>query len=145
MFDPVTGQPVTTNTADQHPYPLASPHKVSLGATYTAPPTSSGIFSAHIDTYWQDDVVLFTQPLAGNTGSRNVNGWAYAVVNGRLQFAQIPLAHGTLDVAVFGKNLFDRKYRTFAIDFGDSLGFQTATFGDPRTFGVGLTYNFSPS
>jgi len=83
--------------------------------------------------------------LPGNAGVRNTDGWAYAVVNGRVQFVEIPLQKGSLDLYAFGRNLFDRKYRTFAIDFGDSLGFTVANFGDPRTFGVGLTYNFSGS
>ena len=58
------------------------------------------------------------------------------MVNGRLQFADIPLQKGSLDLAVFGRNLFDRKYRTFGIDFGAALGWAVNTYGDPRTFGL---------
>jgi len=137
------GQPVLTNVAGQRAVTLTPAHKLGLGITYTAPPTSAGVFSAHLDAFWQDDQTLFVQPLPNGTGYRGIDGWAYAVVNGRLQFTEIPLQKGTLDIYAFGKNLFDRDYRTFAIDFGDALGWQGATFGDPRTFGLGLTYNFN--
>jgi iron complex outermembrane receptor protein len=46
---------------------------------------------------------------------------------------------------VFGRNLFDRKYRTFGVDYGSGLGWATNSYGDPRTFGLQLTYNFSES
>jgi len=137
------GQPVLTNVASQRPVALSPAHKISGGITYTAPPTSAGVFSAHLDVYWQDDQVLFNQPLPNGTGYRNTPGQAFAVVNGRLQFTEIPLQNGTLGIYAFGKDLFDRDYPTFAIDFGDALGWQGETFGDPRTFGVGLTYNFN--
>ncbi|MFN8625814.1 MAG: OmpA family protein [Candidatus Binatia bacterium] len=137
------GTLVKTDVSDFRPLTLNPKHKFSVGATYTAPPTSAGVFSARVDTFWQNDQIIFTVPLPGNAGVRNVDGWAYAVVNGRLLFSEIPLQKGSLDLYAFGKNLFDRKYRTWAIDFGDSLGFTSAAYGTPRTFGLGLTYNFS--
>ncbi len=142
IFD-ANGQPVLQNVASKRPVSLTPAHKIAVGITYTAPPTSTGVFSAHLDTFWQDDQNLFTQPLPNGVGYRNIQGSAYAVVNGRLQFTEIPLQKGTLDIYGFAKNLLDRDYRTFAIDFGDALGWQGATFGDPRTFGMGLTYNFN--
>jgi outer membrane receptor protein involved in Fe transport len=47
-------------------------------------------------------------------------------------------------VAVFGRNLFDRKYRTNGFSLG-SLGWAVDAYGDPRTFGLGLTYHFTAS
>ena len=137
------GQPVMTNVAGQRPVSLTPAHKFGMGITYTAPPTSAGVFSAHVDTFWSDRQSLFTQPLPNGTGYRNINGWDYAVLNARLQFTEIPLQKGSLDIFAFGKNLTDTNYRAFAIDFGDALGWQGATFGDPRTFGMGVTYNFN--
>jgi iron complex outermembrane receptor protein len=141
IFDS-NGKPVKTDVSDQRPLVLNPDHKFSVGVSYTAPPTSVGTFSARVDTFWQNDQILWTTPLPGNTGVRNVDGWAYAVVNGRIQFTEIPLQKGSLDIYAFGKNLFDRKYRTFAIDYGDALGFTNTSYGDPRTFGMGVTYNF---
>jgi iron complex outermembrane receptor protein len=69
---------------------------------------------------------------------------SYAVVNGRIQFAGIPLQHGSLDIAVFGQNLFDRWYRGHGFDLA-SLGWKGSVYGPPRTFGLALTYNFKAS
>jgi len=138
-IDLVNGQLV--DVSNQRAFPFAPRHQISAGLTYTAPPTSTGTFSAHVDTYWQDEVDF----IANNQtpGAQADKGWAYAVVNGRLQFVGIPLEKGTLDLAVFGENLFDRKYRTWGIDFSSSLGWAANGYGVPRTFGLQLTYNFT--
>ena len=38
-------------------------------------------------------------------------------------------------ISLWGKNIFDKKYRLFGIDFG-SLGFAGNTYGEPATYGV---------
>jgi len=137
VFD-AQGNPVMENVANQRDVPLAPDHTLTVGLTYTAPPTTHGVFLAHLDAYWQDSVVnhpVRPQPdMEGN----------YAVVNGRLQFVDIPLQEGSLDVAVFGRNLFNRQYRAFGYDLG-ALGWAVNSFGDPRTFGLQVTYNFTAS
>jgi len=135
QFD-AEGNPIKEDVSNQRRFPFAPQNTITVGLTYTAPPTRTGVFSAHIDTYWQDSVDY------GATGPFNYSGWAYAVVNGRVQLVDIPLQKGGLDVAVFGRNLFDRKYRTFGFDVG-TLGWQVNNYGDPRTFGLGLTYHFT--
>ena len=74
-------------------------------------------------------------------GAKAMKGWNYAVVNGRIQFAGIPLQKGSLSLAAFGRNLFDRKYRIQGVDFGKDLGWSIDAYGAPRTFGLELTYN----
>ncbi|MFN8628531.1 MAG: TonB-dependent receptor [Candidatus Binatia bacterium] len=138
QFDPSTGQPIKENVASQRQVPYAPSNTFSIGLTYTAPPTTTGVFSAHVDTFWTDNFLGHAEPPWPDAQ------WAYAVVNGRLQFIDIPLQKGSLDVAVFGKNLFDRKYRTNGFSLG-SLGWAVDAYGDPRTFGVGLTYHFTAS
>jgi iron complex outermembrane receptor protein len=137
QFD-VNGKPVIENVASQRKVPYAPSHTVTVGLTYTAPPTSTGVFSAHLDTFWTHDFVGHPEPPYPDAE------WAYAVANGRLQFIDIPLQNGSLDVAVFGRNLFDRKYRTNGFSLG-ALGFAVDGYGDPRTFGLGLTYHFTAS
>ncbi|MFN8625859.1 MAG: TonB-dependent receptor [Candidatus Binatia bacterium] len=137
QFDP-QGNPIMEDVADQRRFPMAPRHTISVGLTYTTPPTAAGVLSTHVDTYWQGSVDY------GATGPFNYSGWAYAVVNGRVQLADIPLRKGGLDLTVFGRNLFDRKYRTFGFDVG-ALGWQVNNYGEPRTFGLGLTYHFTAS
>jgi len=137
VFDQ-NGNPVLEDVSNQREFPTAPEHTFTVGLTYTAPPTRSGVFSAHIDTYWQDSVVFEPQP------PHPERAGSYAVVNGRMQLADIPLQTGSLDLAVFARNLFDRKYRTWGLDVG-SLGWASNVYGAPRTFGIGLTYHFTAS
>jgi iron complex outermembrane receptor protein len=118
-------------------------HQATVGLTYTAPRTTTGTFSAHVDTYWQDRVVF----IANNqtAGAQADEGWAYALANGRLAYTGIPLEKGSLDVALYGHNLLDKKYRTYGIDFGSGVGYSGNIYGDPRTFGLQMVYNFSAS
>ncbi|MBI4519011.1 MAG: TonB-dependent receptor [Deltaproteobacteria bacterium] len=133
------GNPERIDVSDQRQFVLTPKHAVTVGLSYTAPPTDRGTFSAHMDTYWQDDVVfLVDEHYVNNQGD-------YGLLNGRVQLAGIPLQHGSLDVAVFAHNLLDRKYRTFGVDFGPQLGWAVNQYGDPRTFGLQLAYNFTAS
>ncbi|MBP1687250.1 MAG: TonB-dependent receptor [Deltaproteobacteria bacterium] len=134
---PIFGQ--TVNVADQRRFFLTPNHTFAVGVSYTAPPTDHGTFSAHIDTYWQDNVWLAPKDF------RHDSQGNYALVNGRVQLIGVPLQKGSVDLAVFGRNLFDRKYRVYGIDFGSSLGWAGNNYGEPRTFGLQLTYNFTAS
>ncbi|MFN8625692.1 MAG: TonB-dependent receptor [Candidatus Binatia bacterium] len=149
-IDPMTGKPVldengkpvVDDVSNQQRVNYAPEHSVSVGLTYTAAPCRRGTLSAHVDTFWQESMYLGGQsPFA----SAVLGAWSYALVNGRVQFADIPLQEGHLDVAVFGRNLFDRKYRIDGKDFGAGLGYMVNTYGDPRTFGLGVTYRFAAS
>jgi len=139
----VNGQQVSVNVARDRSFAMTPQHQATIGLTYTAPPTSFGTFSAHFDGYWQDKVTYIANDQTA--GARADRGWNYAIFNGRLQFAEIPLSKGTLDLSVFGYNLFDRKYRIYGIDFGAQLGVAGNSYGNPRTFGIGLSYNFTAS
>jgi len=136
--DPTTGNTVQANIASQRRWAFQPPHSATLGLTYTAPPTSSGTFSANVGLIWNDRQFFQVNksPAAWDTRAPS-----YYIVNGRLQLAQIPLAAGSLDIAAFGRNLFNRSYRTWSTDFS-AFGFAINQYGSPRTFGLQLTYNF---
>jgi len=138
VFD-AQGNPVLENVANQRVVALAPENSFSLGLTYTAPPTSTGTFSAHIDLFWQDSFDFTALPFLPD------HAWSHEVTNGRLQFVDIPLQKGSLDVAVFGRNLFDEKYRASGVDFSSTFGWAINGYGDRRTFGLGLSYHFSAS
>lgn len=138
-----TNPALKADVSSQRAFPFSPNHQVTLGLTYTAPPSPTGTFSAHVDTYWQDKVVF----IANNAtpGAQADEGWAYALANARLAYTGIPLQKGSLDVALFAHNIFDRKYRTYGIDFGPQLGWAGNVYGDPRTVGVQMVYNFRES
>jgi iron complex outermembrane receptor protein len=135
------------NVANHRDVAEAPDHTIVAGLTYTAPPTSAGVFLAHVDAYWVDSTINnVNRPLVNGVehAQISVNG-NYALFNARLQFVDIPLQKGSLDISAYCHNLVDRQYRTFGIDLRDQIGYMTSNFGDPRTFGLQLTYNFSES
>ena len=131
------GKTISVDVSDQRKFVSTPKNTFTVGLTYTAPPMTAGTFSAHIETYFQDA----TQFIVATRGVNDMGN--YALVNGRLQLAGIPLQKGSLDIALYGRNLFDRKYRLFGVDFGPSLGWAINQYGDPRTFGLQLAYNFT--
>jgi len=140
IFDQ-NGKPVLENVAKQRSFNFSPRNQISVGLTYTAPPTTTGVFSAHADVYWQDKVTFIVNNQTA--GAQADEGWAYYVVNGRLAYTGIPLQKGTLDIAVFARNLLDKKFRNYGIDFGPQFGYAINNYGNPRTFGLQLAYNFT--
>jgi outer membrane receptor protein involved in Fe transport len=61
--------------------------------------------------------------------------------------ARVGLRHGPLDVALWGRNIFDEKYVTTAINqppmvAGPSVFSPNASQGDRAMFGLTATYSF---
>ncbi|MFN8624758.1 MAG: TonB-dependent receptor [Candidatus Binatia bacterium] len=133
--------PVTENVASKRAFAFTPDHQAALSLSYTAPPTTTGTLSSQLDVFWQDKQTFI--PNDQTRGAQAMKAPNYAVVDGRIQFAGIPLQKGSLDVAVFSRNLFDRKYRISGVDFGQALGWAQNSYGFPRTFGLQLTYNFA--
>jgi iron complex outermembrane receptor protein len=126
--------------SDDGDFGFAPEHTVSVGIGYAFPPTPAGIISARVDGYWQDD----EDYLLLKEDNRYISAGDYFLLNGRIQLAEIPAPYeqGTLDLGFWGRNILDRKYRTFGIDFGDRIGTAGNTYGEPRTFGADLTWRW---
>jgi len=140
IFNP-DGSPKLHDVKELMSFPYTPEHEAMMSITYTAPPLASGGFSAHVDVSWRDKTLFI--PNSSTAGAQADKAANYALVNGRLQFTDIPLAKGSLDLAVFGRNLFDKKYRGFGIDLSSALGWSGNVYGAPRTFGLELAYNFT--
>lgn len=66
-----------------------------------------------------------------NFDANKLNGWG--VVNGRIDWASI---NDRVTLALFGKNLFDKKYDTVGFDLAQVCGCNLLAQGKPRWFGV---------
>ncbi len=65
------------------------------------------------------------------------------LVDGRIAWSNIPIAGQEVELAVWGKNVFDKEYIANFIDFGPGFGGLTnGYFGPPATYGVTLGVNF---
>lgn len=63
---------------------------------------------------------------------------AYALVNGRLALT----SDAGWEVALWGKNLFDKNFVTYGINIQSAYGMDYLIDGAPRTYGVELSYKF---
>jgi iron complex outermembrane receptor protein len=87
-----------------------------------------GEVNVHGDYSWRDDVAYTYDP---DSLARQC---AYGLLNAMIS---IRFARTDLELSLWGRNLTDRDYiaRAFDTDF-----YISATPGDPRTYGLSLTY-----
>lgn len=69
---------------------------------------------------------------------------AYSLLNARLTLAEINMGqnNGSLKASIWGENLTDEEYVVFAFAVADPAVSIAQSFGDPRSFGVDVTYEF---
>jgi len=119
---------------------LAPQHSATVSLDYTQPVTH-GVFSANVNVQYQDST---------NSGVTLPTGYLddRTLVGANLSLSEIDLGagYGQLRVQLWGRNLLDQEYYIGNIRQGqfDDLGFSSgvATFGDPRTYGVTLEYQY---
>ncbi len=92
------------------------------------------------DDYYNADTLKF----ATNNGVLPANVYyaqpGYALVNARAQLDNI--AGSGISAAIWGRNLFDKRYVDSAVLFQNSIGFGTGIYGPPRTYGIDLSVKF---
>jgi iron complex outermembrane receptor protein len=111
----------------------APEHSGAFGTKYTYETNNLGDISVRLDVSYVDDV----------TFDPNLNLYAkadsYHLVNARATWSDIPLGEGVLDISLWVKNIENKEYREFSLDFG-LLGTVYATYGPLRTAGLDLRY-----
>jgi iron complex outermembrane receptor protein len=110
--------------------PFNPKHQGGLGLQYTSGMTPYGRVIANLDYKWQDDWYSGPNPNTLTDG--------YGVWNARIQLANIKAAQGTVRVALWAKNLADKKYRIATTN----LGLLSAQYGEPRMTGLDLIYEY---
>ena len=69
--------------------------------------------------------------------SENIAQGGFGLWNARLAWS---LPSQKLEIAVWGRNLADTRYRTYGVNIAGN--FAAAEYGDPRTFGVEVRKSF---
>lgn len=131
--DPVTG--VVTDIASTAVPPFSPEHSANLIVEYAFDPFSFGALTAALMGTYTDGFVFNPK----NTTRDNVD--SYSLLNARVTLSDMKVLNGQLQVSAWGKNLTDEEYREWGTDFG-SLGFAANVFGDPRTWGVDIIYEY---
>ncbi|WP_372779054.1 TonB-dependent receptor [Litorivivens sp.] len=136
--DPVTGFSAGANrdVSDEVTENLYAPeHSGAVAIEYQPAPWSFGQMTFRLDATYVDSISFHPQLFLYDQTE------AYTLVNARATLADIPLADGRLRVALWGKNLTDKEYREFGIDFG-LLGFAVNNYGVLRRAGIDIVYQF---
>ena len=99
---------------------------------------------------WQDEMT----PISLNTGNYDTNGNGLpdtpvafrqlpsdqrTIINLRLSCDDV-LGYSNLSVAAWVRNLTNDDHRNFSFNYGASLGLSVAQYGEPRVWGVDLTW-----
>jgi iron complex outermembrane receptor protein len=119
--------------------PYTPAHTGSASLQYRFAPFSFGNLSARMDVSYSDGYTFNpVQDIYANAGSRTL-------VDARLDLADLAVFGGTSRVSLWVKNVEDKEYREWGIDFGvagGALPFAGATYGDPRSYGIDFVYEY---
>ena len=109
----------------------------NAGARYEFEPSDWGIVTARMDYSFTDE--MGTSALRANYDQSHVpSRWT---VNGRISLSEIPAGNDTVEVSAWVRNITDERNIVNTIDF-QSRGIITAQYGEPRTFGVDVSWMF---
>lgn len=133
--DPTTNQ--LTDFKNERDFPYAARNNTSASLEYFMGSFAWGEVTARLDWSYQGSYVPYVNP-DQNRVSKTAS---YELLNARLTLAEIPLnsERQNLQLSVWGKNLTNEDYRVNTIPFGL---WTTSYFGDPRTYGVDISYQF---
>ncbi len=132
--NPVTNQ--IENIKDVVTVTRAPENTASLGLQYSSPNTGMGRLSARLDVAYTDSMVF--HPFQNQFDASE----ARTLLNARITLDELSMGEkGDLRLSAWVRNLTDKEYREWGIDFG-TLGWAGNTWGQPRTFGFDAVYTF---
>lgn len=123
---------IFTDAIEQVTSAFTPKHAVTLNADYRFPRFSFGELRLHIDAN-----------TAGNylsNGTVDYKAKSAFLINSRLSLGDIDMGGGTIDFALWGKNLTNATYNQF--DFRVRGRNTTTRYNDPRTYGVEARFRF---
>lgn len=127
------------NEAHLYPFISAPPHSGVLFADWTIASTHWGNLRAYVNWNYLGDRKGFviTEDRRGKTA---IDG--YGLLNARLMLNQIRIGNsGTLDIALWGKNLLDEEYELTAIAPLPQTD-RGVIWGEPRLLGLDFIYRY---
>lgn len=133
---PLQPNPLDCGALKQFFVPLAPQHAGALTLDYSFAPQSYGILALHMDITSTDHYAYVP------FGEQRTD--AYSLLNARVELSDIYLGtnNGQLKASIWAKNLLDKEYIIYAFPVGEPAVSIGQAFGDPRTMGVDITYQF---
>ncbi len=134
------------DTASNRLAPLAPENTFSLQLEGILARFSCGELSMLLDYSYTDSMYLYAvnknlaAPNAGGSYSKAMDTIpSNENLNLRVQLSDVPMGEGTMDFALFVRNLTDEDKQSYGIDFGM---FRTANWQAPRTWMLSAAYNW---
>lgn len=109
---------------------------VNIAADYRID-LSHGTLNSHIDANYNDSQWFSAFNDAANYG--DIGESSVTLINARLEYQP---ANSQLTIALWGKNIGDKEYKTYAINLSDSFGYNYTMSGAPRTYGAEVSLTF---
>jgi iron complex outermembrane receptor protein len=133
---PLQPNPLAGGALKQFFVPLAPQHAGALTLDYRFEPRRYGTLALHMDMTSTDHYSFVP------FGEQRTD--AYSLLNARVELSDIYLSSGSgrLKASVWAKNLLDEEYVIYAFAVGEPAVSVGQAFGDPRTFGLDVTYQF---
>jgi iron complex outermembrane receptor protein len=132
--DPVTG--LIGDVAGTAKFPNTAKVTANVALDYTRPLVGDTAVALHLDASYRSK--LYYIPVSRlNQVSASPGMW---LANGRLAVTDIPAAGGRLELALWAKNILNKDYRLWSVEFANS--YAISTFGIPRTYGLEATFRY---
>jgi iron complex outermembrane receptor protein len=133
------------NVANDRAFPYAPQMTASMSADATLMENDFG--KLHLIVDYRHSDAYYEYPYSFNSSAGYYAGSTKAsaqnIFDARLRMTDIEVPDGTVEISMWGKNIFNDKYRINGIDFGPGFGNLTISYyGDPPTFGGDVTYRF---
>lgn len=109
----------------------------NLSVDYDLLVTDSGYLSVNANTSYQDE--QWFSAYNDQYGYDEIRQDAYWLLNGRLGWYT---NDGSYSISMWGKNLLDKEYHVYALNLQASFGFDEYIAGEPRSYGVEVSWNF---
>ncbi|HKT75098.1 MAG TPA: TonB-dependent receptor [Sphingobium sp.] len=132
ILDPTTNQIV--DVKDSARFLVGATTTISAYAQWDVADLSFGKLSIRGD-YDYRTKIYYHPTTVGTPYNDLIAGAPRHLVNGRISLTDIDLHGAKAELALWGKNIFNEKYRLYGIDFG-ALGYAGNTYGEPTTYGV---------
>jgi iron complex outermembrane receptor protein len=135
-------QGITADLADEASMSLAPENSASIGLEYRFAETAVGAPVLSVDWSYKDEFHFTSISTAANGAHETIKADDYSLLNARFMWDDLPLGEGRGRILLWGKNLTDEEYRVAGIDFG-GLGFAGNVYGEPKSYGIDLIYEFN--
>ncbi|WP_067733056.1 TonB-dependent receptor [Novosphingobium naphthalenivorans] len=137
-YDEFTG--TVHDVGNDRVFPLAPKNTASGSVDWIAWQNGDGVqLRTAVDADYSDGYYLYPysrNPLAGQSAINN-RADSRLLINGRISLGGLKQGRGEMELALWGRNLTNRKYVQSTLDLGAQLGgLRLSYYGDPRTYGI---------